>query len=159
MLRNTAISINSNNNNKRNHRKTVILALCKLCILHFLTPARWKMRIKVRCVFEKYQMLKKLCKSNKKQWPKWLKPHSFWVYVNYAYLLIYLCFFFFFFFFFFLWNFEQAFGWGPERKSLWSKCIGEICVMVVYIKIIFLRLILNWRSLCKLSRDATYRRK
>ena len=47
MLRNTATSINSNNNNKRNHRKTVILALCKLCILHFLTPARWKMRIKV----------------------------------------------------------------------------------------------------------------
>ena len=45
--------------------------------------------------------------------------------------------------FFFLWNFEQAFGFGPERKSLWSKCIGEICVMVVYIKIkiIFLRLI------------------
>ena len=147
MLRNTAISINSNNNNKRNHRITVILALCKLCILHFLTPARWKMRKNVRCVFEKYQ---KLCKSNKKQWPKLLKPYSFWVYANYSYLLIYL---------YFLWNFEQAFGWGPERKSLWSKCIGEICVMVVYIKIIFLRLILNWRSLCKLSRDATYRRK
>ena len=80
--------------------------------------------------------------KNKKQWPKLLKPYSFWVNANYAYLLIYLC---------YLWNFEQAFGWGPERKSLWSKCIGEICVMVVYIKIIFLRLILNWRSLCKLQ--------
>ena len=45
--------------------------------------------------------------------------------------------------FMFLWNFEQSFGWGPERKLLWSKYIGEICVMVVYIKIIFLRLILN----------------
>ena len=45
--------------------------------------------------------------------------------------------------FMFLWNFEQAFGWGPERKSLWSEYIGEICGMVVYIKITFLRLILN----------------
>ena len=59
MLRNTATSINSNNNNNRNHRISVILALCKLCILHFLTPSRWKMRIKVRCVFEEYQILKK----------------------------------------------------------------------------------------------------
>ena len=153
MLRNTATGINSNNNNNRNHRITVILALCKLCNLHFLTPFRWKMHIKVRCVFEECQILKKICKSNKKQWSKWLKPYSFWVYTNYAnyaYLLIYLC---------FLWNFEQAFGWGPERKSLWSKYIGGICVMVVYIKITFLRLILNWRNLCKLSRDATYRRK
>ena len=65
-LRNTATSINSNNNNNnRNHRITVILALCKLCILHFLTPSRSKMRIKVNCVFEEYQILKKLCKSNK----------------------------------------------------------------------------------------------
>ena len=47
------------------------------------------------------------------------------------------------FFFFFLWNFEQVFDWGPERKSLWSKYIGKICVMVVYIRIIFLRVILN----------------
>ena len=45
--------------------------------------------------------------------------------------------------FMFLWNFEQAFGWGPERKSLWSKYIGKICVMVVYIRIVFLRVILN----------------
>ena len=48
---------------------------------------------------------------------------------------------------FFLLNFEQSFGWGPERKSLWSKYIanyiGEICVMVVHIKITFRRLILN----------------
>ena len=48
MLRNTATSINSNNNNNRNHTISVILALCKLCILHFLTPSIWKMRIKVR---------------------------------------------------------------------------------------------------------------
>ena len=40
MLRNTATSINSDNNIDRNHRITVILALCKLCILHFLTPSR-----------------------------------------------------------------------------------------------------------------------
>ena len=133
MLRNTATSINSNNNNNRNHRITVILALCKLCILHFLTPSRWKMRIKVRCVFKEYQILKKYVNLTKKQWSK---SYSFWVYANYAYLLIYLC---------FLWTNEQAFGWGPERKSLWSKCIGEICVMVDYIKITFLRLILNWR--------------
>ena len=45
--------------------------------------------------------------------------------------------------FMFLWNFEQAFGLGPERKSLWSKYIGKICVMVVYIRIVFLRVILN----------------
>ena len=126
MLRNTATSIKSNNHNNRNHRITVILALCNLCILHFLTPSRWKMRIKVRCVFEEYQILKKkLCASNKKQWSKLLKPYSFWVYANYAYLFIYLC---------FVWNFKQEFGWGPERNSLWSKYIGEICVMVVYIK-------------------------
>ena len=36
------------------------------------------------------------------------------------YLFIYL--------FMFLWNFEQVFGWGPERKSLWLKYIDEICV-------------------------------
>ena len=42
-----------------------------------------------------------------------------------------------------LWNYEQAFGQGPERKSLWSKYVGEMCVMVAYIKITFLRLILN----------------
>ena len=42
-----------------------------------------------------------------------------------------------------LWNFEQSLGWGPERKLLWSKYIGEICVMVVYKKNSFLRLILN----------------
>ena len=51
--------------------------------------------------------------------------------------------FFYYYLFMYLWNLEQAFGWGPERKSLWSKYIGEICVMVVYIKITFLRLILN----------------
>ena len=34
----------------------------------------------------------------------------------------------------FLRNFEQAFGWGPEKKSLLSKYIGEICVIVAYIK-------------------------
>ena len=65
MLRNTATCLNSINNNNRNHRITVILALCKLCILHFLTLSRWKMRIQVKCVFEEYQILKKLYKSNK----------------------------------------------------------------------------------------------
>ena len=108
------------------------------------------MHIKVRCVFEEYQILKKLCQSNKKQWSKLWKPYSFWVYAKNAHLFVYLC---------FLRNFEQAFSWGPERKSLWSKYIGEICVIVVYIKITFPRLILNWRSLCKLSRDAMYIRK
>ena len=61
MLRNTAISTNSNNNNNRNHRRTFILALCKLCILHFLTHStctRWKMRIQVWFVFKEYQVLK-----------------------------------------------------------------------------------------------------
>ena len=67
MLRNTDTSINSSNNNNRNRRITVILALCKLCILYFLTSSRWKMHIKVRCVFEEYQILKTLRKSNKKK--------------------------------------------------------------------------------------------
>ena len=43
----------------------------------------------------------------------------------------------------FIYVFVEPIVWGPERKSLWSKYIGEICVMVVYIKIIFHRLILN----------------
>ena len=150
MLHNTATSINSNNNKNRNHRITVILASCKLCILHFLTPSRWKMHIKVRCVFQEYQILKKLHRNLIKTMIKFITTILI---LSWCKLCIFVN------LFMFLWNFEQAFGWRPERKSLWSKYIGEICVMVVYIKIIFLYLILNWRSLCKLSRDATYRRK
>ena len=43
-------------NNNKNHRITVILALCKLCISHFLI---------LRSVLEVYQLLKKLCRSSK----------------------------------------------------------------------------------------------
>ena len=91
------------------------------------------MRIKVRCVFEKYQKLKNYVNLTKTV----IKVIKTILILSLCKLCIFVN------LFMFLWNFEQAFGWGPERKSLWSKYIGEICVMVVYIKNIFLRLILN----------------
>ena len=91
------------------------------------------MRIKVRCVFEEYQILKKLYKSNKNS-DQIIKTILI---LSLCKLCIFVN------LFMFLWNFEQAFGWGPERKSLWSNYICEICVMVVCVKITFLRLILN----------------
>ena len=91
------------------------------------------MRIKVRCVFEKYQILKKK-KNLTKTVIKIIKTILI---LSLCKLCIFVN------LFMFLWNLEQAFGWGPERKSLWSKYIGKICVMVAYIRIIFLRVILN----------------
>ena len=147
MLRNTATSTNSNINNNRNRRITVILALCKLCILNFLTSSRWKMHITVRCVFdEEYQLLKKVCKCNKNS------DQNYENYTHFEFMQkMYI--------WFFIYVFVEP--WAGIRLGTWKKIIvvklyiGDICVMVVCIKSTFLRLILNWHSLCKLSRDAT----
>ena len=65
------------------------------------------MRIKVRCVFEEYQILKKLYKSNKNS-DQIIKTILI---LSLCKLCIFVN------LFMFLWNFEQAFGWGPEKKN------------------------------------------
>ena len=110
MLCNTATSINSNNNIDRNHRITVILALCKLCILHFLTPSRWKMRIKVRCVFEEYQILKKLYVNLTKN-----SDQNYWNHTHFEFMqIMHIC--------LFIYVFFVEF-WAGIRLGTWKKII------------------------------------
>ena len=116
MLRNTATCINSNNNIDRNHRISYFRFMQIICILHFLTPSRWKMHIKVRCVFEEYQILKKIYVNLTKNMIKIIE----------TILILSLCklcifvnlFMFFFFLFFFFVEF-----WAGIRLGTWKKII------------------------------------
>ena len=72
------------------------MALCKLCIFNFLIP--------LRCVFEVYHLLKKLCRSSIRTVIKNMKIILIFSYANYASVFLFL------FEIYVLWNFEQAFG-------------------------------------------------
>ena len=91
------------------------------------------MHITERCVFEEYQILKKLCKSNKTTVIKIIKTILI---LRLCKLCIFVN------LFMFLWNFEQA-SVGDLKENNCGQNLLVKFVLWLSIKITFLRLILN----------------